>query len=183
MNLIHTDPSSKAESLIPECRHVASLMRRRSAMVTRVLKVIQVGSVLVGIAGVTTNLPGVASLIGPAGVTIASSITAIALVGSAIYYAAIGANTPERYTDHSKYIGSYADKLEEVLGEKKLAASVKTARLQELIRLASWNLRDAKDKWPWIESRLPKLNHKAMHPSGEVARYQMDNLSSPPGGW
>lgn len=145
---------ARAEKLARDCELAASLIRQQSAAVARSRKIVQVGAVGLGVFGAASNLPVIARAITATGTEIASLATALGLLGSVIYYASIGSDTPERYIDHGQYIGSYPHRLREVLWTKEGDPAAQSARLQELIRLAEWNLNDAKDKWPWLEARL-----------------------------
>lgn len=147
------------ESLIAEAKHVAQLcamtaekMSTRADTLERRRRLWRVLEVAFAVVGIMSQQPVMEQLFeGHTSIPVfISSACFLALISSSIYHANVVSDTPERIRDHLRYIDEYAAKLSfEVGHHSEDPPEMRKGRLEELLKLAKFNLNDTRQKWRW----------------------------------
>lgn len=144
------DPLDHADQVAAKCSVVSARLAQKGHRVQFWLQILRIASTLIGITAMICTLSPLVAKSFPNANAIIAIVSSVTLVVASTLYIVIGHNPPERYADYSRYIESYARRIDEIAANDSLEESIKKMQLQEIVHLANLNLTDVKAQWPWV---------------------------------
>jgi hypothetical protein len=169
---IAEDPITHAKLVARDCEYVAIQLALKGQRIQLGIQTLRVVSTLIGILSLLASyFPVGAKVAGTFGSEVLTVVAALTLILGSMAFMVIGKNPPERLADYSYYIGGYAFRIEEIVANDMLDATVKKLRLIEVTRLATGNLQDVQSKWPSaMPQRPPNGRSKGRDDEDETAQ-------------